>query len=182
MLTYLDVVIEHAPKWLNKEVQPAGMFYMHVHEPLLKLEEEVTEQILEEKWLREYRLGGYLLDDLTVAQAMDYDVEEGASTTIPATITSKKAFHKGHSRILTREDVNDLRLWTRKQHERAGEAILDGVADVAPYELGDQMPCQYCEYRAVCQFDKGDPCVSSRRLNKYKDQEVLQRVKREEKE
>ena len=44
------------------------------------------------------------------------------------------------------------------------------------------MPCQYCEYRAVCQFDKNDPRVASRRLNNYKANDVLQRVKREEKE
>lgn len=182
MLTYLDVVIEHAPKWLKKEVQPAGMFYMHVHEPLLQLEEEVTEQMLEEEWLRDYRLNGYLLDDLTVAQAMDRDIVEGSSAVIPASITKKQEFHKSHSRTLTTENVNDLRLWTRKQHQRAGEAIFDGVADVSPYELGDQMPCQYCEYRAVCQFDKNDPRVASRRLNNYKANDVLQRVKREEKE
>ncbi len=182
MLTYLDVVVEHAPKWLHKEVQPAGMFYMHVHEPLLTLEEEVTEQILEEKWLRDYRLGGYLLDDVTVAEAMDRDVTEGSSLVIPATLTKKGTFHQSHSRVLSTEDVNDLRTWTRKQHQRAGEAILDGVADVSPYELRNQMPCQYCEYKAVCQFDKGDPRVASRCLDTYRDKDVLQRIKREENE
>lgn len=35
----------------------------------------------------------------------------------------------------------------------AGERIFRGEAQVAPYRLGRQTPCEHCDYRAICRFD-----------------------------
>src|SRR5690606_30382939 len=35
MLAYLDVVVTHAPHWLGKPAEPAGVLYFRVHNPII---------------------------------------------------------------------------------------------------------------------------------------------------
>lgn len=180
MLTYLDVVIRFAPSWLQKEVQPAGMFYMHVHKPMLTLEEEVKEEELKLQLLESYRLGGYALEETRVIEALDNEAPIGQkyrSPIVPIEVT-KSGYHKRNSKLLTTEQIDNLRKWTEEKHIEAGDQIVEGCTDVAPYELGNHMPCTYCPHQAVCQFDKTDPQYEVRKLHHLKDEEVLQRMQK----
>ena len=50
-----------------------------------------------------------------------------------------------------------MRSYVRSRHQMAGNAMLAGDTRVYPYKLRDKMPCQFCSYRSVCQFDQTDP-------------------------
>lgn len=53
-------------------------------------------------------------------------------------------------------DADALDLVLRFARRRIGEladGIIDGDVAVRPYRVGTQMPCSFCEYRAVCRFD-----------------------------
>lgn len=47
LLTYLDVAVENSELWFEGDVDPAGVLYVHVHNPILKMEQEVDEMTLE---------------------------------------------------------------------------------------------------------------------------------------
>ena len=49
--------------------------------------------------------------------------------------------------------LTDLLKWTERVLADLGRRIADGEIDVAPYQLGSDTPCPWCEFRAVCRFD-----------------------------
>ena len=36
MMTYLDVALENADEWLGFNADPAGVLYMHIHNPMIR--------------------------------------------------------------------------------------------------------------------------------------------------
>ena len=50
--------------------------------------------------------------------------------------------------------------FTKTRITLLAEQILDGVVDITPYRLSKKSPCGYCDYKAVCRFD--------RQINTYK--------------
>ncbi|MEG0258998.1 MAG: helicase-exonuclease AddAB subunit AddB, partial [Lysinibacillus sp.] len=43
VLTYLDVAMENASYWLPGDAEPAGVLYVHVHNPMLKLDKDMAD-------------------------------------------------------------------------------------------------------------------------------------------
>ena len=66
---------------------------------------------------------------------------------------------------------------TRRQLGALADGVLDGDVAVSPYRLRDFSPCQWCDMRAVCRFEFGDPGM--RHLEALKRGEVLDRVEGE---
>ena len=60
----------------------------------------------------------------------------------------------------------------KKKIQGIQEAILDGEADAAPYELSRKNACTYCPYGSVCGFDKKLPGYEFRRLKAFSDEEL----------
>ncbi|MCB9865746.1 MAG: PD-(D/E)XK nuclease family protein [Phycisphaerales bacterium] len=66
---------------------------------------------------------------------------------------------------------------TRRQLGALADGVLDGDVAVSPYRLRDFSPCHWCDMRAVCRFEFGDPGM--RHLEALKRGEVLDRVEGE---
>ena len=64
---------------------------------------------------------------------------------------------KSSSKVVDPEQMKLLQSFVRKKHEQAGNGMNAGDTRVYPYRLKDKMPCTYCSYRSVCQFDPQDP-------------------------
>lgn len=60
-------------------VTPAGVLYVHVHDPLVRLEEYVDEQMRELQRLEKYRMQGLLINEIPVLEAMDENLLEQKS-------------------------------------------------------------------------------------------------------
>ncbi|GAA3329918.1 hypothetical protein GCM10020331_080350 [Ectobacillus funiculus] len=60
MLTYLDVVVENASKWVGKgeEVSPAGVLYFHIHNPLIDLKRSLSEAEIEQEMMKKFKNEG----------------------------------------------------------------------------------------------------------------------------
>ena len=63
------------------------------------------------------------------------------------------SLHKGSVEALPRPEFEALLDRVETQLTEMGRAIYAGVAKVDPYRKGGEMPCQYCDYRAVCRID-----------------------------
>ena len=57
--------------------------------------------------------------------------------------------------------------------------MLAGDTRVYPYRLKDKMPCQFCSYRSVCQFDQTDPNSKYRPLHEQKPDKMIEKIKKE---
>jgi ATP-dependent helicase/nuclease subunit B len=72
-----------------------------------------------------------------------------------------------------------LRNHVRSSFEKIGTNITDGIIEISPYKLKDKMPCTFCEYKSVCQFDESLEENNFRVLKSEKNEDVLKRMREE---
>ncbi|NLN97448.1 MAG: hypothetical protein GX127_03500 [Eubacteriaceae bacterium] len=140
LLVYLMVALEDrqaAGDWLV----PGGSFYFYIRDsvvPISKITaEEITKSVEDQ-----FKMDGLFLDDIDFFEAMD---EEKGTMVFKARSRSMK---------LTEDEFTHLLSKVRAKVIALAEAINQGDIAVAPIELGDQTPCSYCDYKALCQIDE----------------------------
>ncbi|MGE6487668.1 helicase-exonuclease AddAB subunit AddB [Paenisporosarcina sp. NPDC076898] len=178
MLTYLDVAVSNSAVWLGENANPAGVLYLHVHNPMLKLAKELSEMDLAEEVFKKYKMRGLLIDDANVLSEMDTEIT-GTSKVIPARINKDGSISKSFSKVVSTQDMENLRTFVRKKHQQAGDGMLAGDTRVLPYRMKDKTACDYCNFRSVCQFDPTAPDQHYRKLTVGTPEEVTQRIKEE---
>ncbi|WP_127579813.1 helicase-exonuclease AddAB subunit AddB [Paenibacillus koleovorans] len=166
MLTYLDVVITHAERWLGREAKPAGVLYFHVHNPMLQKKNRLTIEQAEAELLKRFKMRGLLLEELDAVQLMDRRLasESGQSTLIPAGLKTDGSFYKT-SAVASIGQWNSLRSYVRSVLQQIGNQITDGRVDIKPYRLGPKLACTFCPYKPVCRFE---PAAGSDTYNRLK--------------
>ncbi|MCZ2259015.1 helicase-exonuclease AddAB subunit AddB [Sporosarcina sp. G11-34] len=177
MMTYLDVALENADDWLGVYADPAGVLYMHVHNPMIRPGTELSLASLEEEIAKSFKMKGYLLDLPNVVEGMDADINQSSSI-IPAGFKKDGTFTKA-SKVVSKDDMQMMRSYVRTRHQMAGNAMLAGDTRVYPYKLRDKMPCEYCAYRPVCQFDETDPVHAYRSYDVMDADESLEKMRKE---
>lgn len=177
MLTYLDVAVEHAEEWIGFKADPAGVLYLHIHNPMIRTEIELTEELIEQEILKSYKMRGYLLDEPEVVTGMDAQIGK-TSSVIPAAFKMDGSFTK-QSKVLSTDDLQTVRKFVRHRHQQAGDGMLAGDTRVYPYKLKDRMPCQFCSYRSVCQFDPTDPDQAYRHYEAMDSEQSLEKMRKD---
>ncbi|NLY80044.1 MAG: helicase-exonuclease AddAB subunit AddB, partial [Lysinibacillus sp.] len=178
LLTYLDVAVENSLLLLEERAMPAGVLYVHVQNPILKIEKELNEMQLEEERLKMFKMKGLLTEDKDAVIAMDDRLEEdGKSIIIPASITKNQEFSKT-SKVIPPESMNDLRSFVRQKHKEAGLSILSGDTSIEPYKLKSKTACDFCQFKSVCQFDPTDG-QEYRILQADKALNVVEKIRKE---
>ncbi|WP_128896065.1 helicase-exonuclease AddAB subunit AddB [Longirhabdus pacifica] len=152
LLTYLDVVVSQSKAWLGQDTKPAGVLYFHVHHPMIQTQHAVEEQEAKKRWFKQYKMKGLLLAEQEVIQKMDHHLQKGHSDILPVAMKADGKFYKSAS-VITMEQWQQLQQFVRSKMQQIGTEIMSGNVDIAPYEIKKQTPCQFCAYKAVCQFD-----------------------------
>lgn len=152
MLTYLDVLITHAEGWLGQPASPAGVLYFHVHNPMLAMSNSMTAEEVPGKLLKRFKTKGLLSDDAEVARLMDGELDTGYSDLLPVALKRDGSFYTSSS-VVSNDQWTTLRKSVRGMISRIGGTIMEGDVSIEPYRLGAKSPCQFCDYKAVCQFD-----------------------------
>lgn len=179
MLTYLDVVITYSKQWLGVQADPAGVLYFHVHNPSLNLEEKVPPEEIEDELYKSFKMSGLLLEDEASLQLTDQTAEGGYSKIAPFGIKKNGGYYKGSS-LATTEEFSALRNYAKETMVQVGEKITDGDVRIAPYRLKNRVPCTFCPYRPVCQFDQSQSGNAYRLLKKNPDERILQELTEKE--
>ncbi|WP_248926680.1 helicase-exonuclease AddAB subunit AddB [Paenibacillus hamazuiensis] len=154
MLTYLDVVLTYAERWIGTKAAPAGVLYFHVHNPLLPRKNAPTPDEIEKELAKRYKMKGLVLADEQAVKLMDGGLEgkSGYSQLIPVALKADGGFYKSSS-VATEAQWTSLRKYVRRTIRRIGSDISAGKVDIAPYRMGKKAACQLCPYKPVCQFD-----------------------------
>lgn len=129
------------------DAQVAGMFYFKIAsasveapggDPLLAL-------------AKENRLQGRLLDEVSVAKAMDEGLSDGASLVIPAKIAQKSGgFDKRSSQTLSKEELGEMIGGAEKTAGQLAERLFGGEIAPNPATIDNRCVCEWCEYKAIC--------------------------------
>ncbi|MDQ0232240.1 helicase-exonuclease AddAB subunit AddB [Metabacillus malikii] len=179
MLTYLDVIISNSNDWLGVEATPAGVLYFHVHDPIIQANSLLAEDMLEEEIFKKFKMKGLLLGDVEAVQLMDSTLTEGKSSDVIAAGLKKDGSFRANSAIASEAEFELLRNHVRNTFEKIGTSITDGNIDISPYKLKDKLPCTFCQFKTVCQFDESLEENNYRVLKSEKNDEVIKRMREE---
>jgi ATP-dependent helicase/nuclease subunit B len=154
MLTYLDVVITHAERWIGERAKPAGVLYFHVHNPLLVRKNSLSPEEAEAQLLKRFKMKGLVLEDAETVRLMDRSLRErnGHSQFIPVALKADGGFYK-QSSVASEAKWERLRQYVRGMIRSIGNGIAEGRVDVRPIRLGPKLACTRCPYKPVCQFE-----------------------------
>lgn len=178
MLTYLDIIITYSNELIGKEALPAGVFYFHLHNPMIQTEKIMTLPEIEEEIFRKFKMKGLILEDPDLVRLMDLSLESGESNIISAGI-KKDGTLSARSKSTTKEELGLLRSHVRSLYQRSGNEIISGKVDIEPYRMKDKTPCRFCLYKPVCQFDPALPENEFRLIGQEKRETVITRIREE---
>jgi ATP-dependent helicase/nuclease subunit B len=153
MLTYLDVVVTHAPHWLGRAAKPAGVLYFHVQNPLLLTPNGMPPDEARNALFRQYRMQGLLVSDGESVKLMDESLNQGNKSAVIPVEFKKDGTFSARSQVANRSEWEVLRGSVRSQIRKIGKRIVDGDVAITPYRLDKRSPCAYCDFRPVCHFD-----------------------------
>lgn len=176
MLTYLDVVVTHAETWLGKKAHPAGVLYFHVHNPMINEKSQISEDEIDRLLFKQFKMKGLLLAEKSTIQVMDNSLDSGSSEIIPVEIKKDGSFGK-RSSIASEEDFGYLRKHVHTTIRKIGTEITNGEVSIKPYKMDNQIPCTYCSYKPVCQFDQSLPENNFNLIIPDKDEKILEKIR-----
>lgn len=179
MLTYLDVVITHAGLWLHQQAVPAGVLYFHVHNPLLNTKGRISLDQIEKELFKQFKMKGLVLADEEAVRLMDTVLDTGYSEILPVALKKDGGFYNNSS-VASAQEFDLLRQHARQVMVETGTNITDGIIDINPYKLKNKIPCTFCSYKSVCQFDQSLETNEYRGLKPEKPADVLAKIRMEE--
>lgn len=173
LVVYLDQALEMLKE--KGEFLPGGCLYFKIDDPMVETLDSDSENI-EKSIMKALKMSGIVLKNLELVQNMDQTLEEGTkSDIIPVEITKKEDFSK-RSSALDLDEFEDLMGYTKQKLIESAEKIVKGNMEIEPYKDGDNTPCQYCDYKSICQFDTKFK-NSYKKLSKLTDEDILKVIK-----
>lgn len=161
LLVYLDALIKNSKYILEKQAMPGAILYFKIDDPIIKSKKPLTEEEIKNNILKELKMSGLLLKDISVVKAMDSDIESAYSLIIPAAIKKDGNF-TATSSVVTEEQFDILSKYVNDKMAELCEEMLSGDIKIVPCKNNNTPYCDYCDYSSVCQFD------TSIENNKYK--------------
>lgn len=174
LMIYLDAALKaEKKKHPDKEIEPAGVFYYNIKDPLLiqNIEEDLGN--IDEKILKDLKMNGLVQADAVIAKKID-----GTLSSIPVSFNKDGSFRKNAS-IATKEQFALLNEFVKKKIAGIQKEILEGNAEISPYLLGKKDACEFCSFQSVCGYDKKLPGYDHRRLKSFSDEELWRALARE---
>lgn len=132
--------------------QPAGVLYLPSRLEAVEVMADTTEESVTSEVNNALKMKGMLLEDETVLRAME---QELAGVYIPVKMKQNGEFYKG-SRVYSREIFQNLRETVYGNVEKMGTELLAGKVAPCPVKGGDNDPCSYCPYAALCNNTEPD--------------------------
>ncbi|HEX6593624.1 MAG TPA: helicase-exonuclease AddAB subunit AddB [Bacillota bacterium] len=181
MLAYLDVVLSQAEEWLGMKAYPAGVLYFHVHNPMISEKQMMSDEALEKRIFKEYKMKGLLLEEERVIKLMDTSLDYGTSDIIPAGVKKNGGLNKS-SKVANHDMFDLLRSHMHHLVKRAGIHMTTGDIQINPFQYKNRNACTYCSFQSVCQFDPTLESNDYHRLKDMKDDDLLALLLQERKE
>ena len=171
LMTYIDAISRQE----NKE--PAGIFYFKLMEPIIKDSKNLSDEEIENRIRKSFKMNGLILADIKVVKMMDKKLETGYSDIIPVYVDTKGNLNMSKSRVITKEDFSNLQKTVRKIIQRISNEILNGKIEIKPMydKSGKKASCEQCSYKSICAFN---PKINSYEyLQKKTKEEILDEIR-----
>ena len=182
LIVYMNVAAEMIKKsHPDKEVVPAALLYYHVNDPMIKSEEELSPEQVNDQLLKELRMNGLVNDSEDVIGLLDGSFATKSSI-IPVERKSDGSL-SARSSVVNRQDYEVISNYVNQKMHQFGTEILQGNIEVNPCEQGNTESCTYCTFREICAFDGKIPGFEKRKpghgMDVLKDeQDILEKMRK----
>lgn len=179
LITYLDVAVTDLSQAQGKEIRPAGAYYLHVHNPVLKEPKNIEKDLL-----KAYQYDGLFAKEPELYDQLDQSLSEKESSLLFPIKKDKDGqtviVSQSKDKFYELDEINLLREYNREKIRRAGNQIISGEIKLNPtYKDNQRIACQHCPFRSVCKFDAMLKENNYHRLEKLTKEEVLKRMEEE---
>ena len=149
LLTYLDATCK------SEDVMPAGALYFNLIDPILNANQDMTDEEIKKELSKQFKMQGLILADSKIVRKMDTNLVTGNSNIVPAYI-GKDGEVSDKANTLNSKQFDNLQKYMEKIIKQISEEILEGNINIEPYyRIKDKKtPCEYCSYKAICQFNQ----------------------------
>ena len=179
LITYLDVAVTDFSQASGKAIKPAGAYYLHVHNPVLKEPKNI-----EKEMLKAYQYDGLFAKEPELYDQLDQSLQEKENSLLFPIKKDKNGqtviVPQSKDKFYDLSEIELLREYNREKIQKAGNQIVSGEIKLNPtYKDNQRIACQYCPFRSVCKFDAMLKENNYHRLEKLSKDEVLKRMEDE---
>ncbi len=170
LLTYSDAICK------EEDIMPAGVFYFSLLEQMIKADKKISEEEIEEMIRKNFRMKGLIVADVKIIQMNDTKLTSGSSKLVPAALTSTGAINQKWTNGVSKEEFKILQDYIDYVIKQISKEILSGRIDLKPYNKNGKTPCEYCEYKTICNFNTRQKNNTYHYLNKKPKEEILKEI------
>lgn len=178
LVLYMDAAMKSIQKGTDKKVSPAGIFYYNIDNPMVDGEAGDTTETIDKKIQEKLRMNGLVNDKEEVIDLLDAEFDK-KSDVIPVTKNKDGSLSKA-SKVVEERDFSMLMNFVNKKIVDLGQGIMSGDVSIRPYEFDNRTACDYCKLKSVCGFDKKLPGYQYKKLQKFSEEEILEKIRGEE--
>lgn len=181
LVVYLNAALEiEQREHPEKQVEPAGIFYYRVKDPLTEGSPDEEEEKISQRILQELKVNGLIRSEKKIIQDMDETLEPGKKSLVIPVGYNKDGSLSSHSQVASKEQFQALSGYVNEKIRTIGKKILAGDVQVNPYKMRKKSACDYCSYKGICGFDERIPGYQYRRLPLFDDEELWKKLRGEE--
>lgn len=180
LVVYMNAAMEwQQKKRPDKTVEPAGIFYYKINDPLVVREKQESPDIMEQKLLGNLKPDGLVRAEEDVVTLMDSTLGAGTSSSVIPVGYTKNGGLTSYSHVASSEDFSTLSKFVNHKIKELGSEILGGNAEISPYKTEKKEACSFCPYHGICGFDERVEGFEFRKLKKEAQEEVIKRMRKE---
>ena len=174
LITYLDEVVS------QNDFIPAGALYFNMIDPSVTISGTKTEEEIEKEIRKNFKMKGIILADVNVIKMMDQKLEQGYSESLPVYLDKEGNITDSRSSAIKKEDFANLQKKVKNIIKDISNEIYSGDISIKPYYNKDKKtPCEYCEYKAICNFNTKQKGNNYNYIRYLEKNEVLEKIKKE---
>ena len=156
LLVYLQVVLANSARFTACAPAAAGLYYAPVRDSL----EAVSDAAAAEQEPAGLKLAGLTVADRDAVLLADRDIH-GQSRLIPVGYNPERDSFYSRPAPLTGDELANMQAQLLQVLKETATAMLDGMIRVSPLADEDRDACAFCDFRAVCGFERQlAPCRS----------------------
>lgn len=148
LLTYLDEIAE------QENFQSAGILYFNLIDTIVKADKNLSDEEIKQQLNKKFKMKGLIVADIDIVKMMDTKLAPSTySECIPVYLDKDGNISRSKSSVLDREKFESLQKYTKHIISDISNEIFEGNIDIKPFYNNKKTPCDYCEYRSICNFN-----------------------------
>lgn len=133
----------------NSTDKAAGIFYLHLSQPMVKVNSSEDLENVIKSVTKQFNLCGLMLDEVKVIKAMDNEYMSGSFI---EPVKMKDGNINKNDKLINEEEFDAILDFALKKATETSEDILNAKIPIRPYSHSSKSPCTYCKYKSFCNF------------------------------